>query len=161
MSSIMLSKTPTWEVSPSGTDSPHCTIYCSNPTVFRQTDLPPALGPEIMSIRLSLLSVMSRGTTRFPCFSSEIRSKGCIACPQSITAVDCTVGSIAEKVRESAAFAWIKSMLASNWYEWIISSTWGLISFATSVKIRIISRFSSASKLRIRLLASTTSVGSI
>ena len=29
----------------------HCSIYCSKPTVFKQTDLPPAFGPDIIRIR--------------------------------------------------------------------------------------------------------------
>ena len=44
-----------------GTGNPHCIIYCSKPTLFRHTDLPPALGPEMMRILLSGVSLMSNG----------------------------------------------------------------------------------------------------
>ena len=46
-------KMPKVEASLTGTGMPHCSMYCSSPTVLRHTDLPPALGPEIMMKRLS------------------------------------------------------------------------------------------------------------
>ena len=76
MSIIMFWKTPTVLLSPMGIDSPHCTMYCNSPTVFRHTDLPPALGPEMMRRRLSLTSMMSSGTTFLSCLASERCSSG-------------------------------------------------------------------------------------
>jgi proline iminopeptidase len=41
------------ESSLTGGSNPHWNMYCSNPTVFRQTDFPPAFGPEMIKIRCS------------------------------------------------------------------------------------------------------------
>jgi len=37
-------------------------MYCSKPTVFKQTDLPPAFGPEITVILFSAFNSMLSGT---------------------------------------------------------------------------------------------------
>ncbi len=60
-----------------------------------------------------------------------------------------------------AAFAWIKSIFARNSYDSSRSGRNGRSQLVKSVSILMISRRSSASSSRIRLLASTTSDGSI
>ena len=64
------------ETSDAGTRKPHWNIYCTMPVVFRQTDLPPALGPEMTRICLRRSSCMSSGTTSRPCARSVCCSKG-------------------------------------------------------------------------------------
>ena len=87
ISIIMLMKMPERERSLTGIDSPHCSIYCRRPVVFRHTDFPPALGPEMTSRRRSVVSEMSNGTMVFggvwssgtrsaQCLSSDISSSG-------------------------------------------------------------------------------------
>ena len=68
MSMKIWSKMPMSEVLSIGTGRPHCIIYCSRPTLFRHTDLPPALGPEMIRIRFSGSNRMSNGTTSLWCF---------------------------------------------------------------------------------------------
>ena len=55
----------------------------------------------------------------------------------------------------------MKSISARNSYDWSISGMEGRNTLENSVRIRMISRRSSPSSSRIRLLASTTSAGSI
>ena len=50
MLTIILSKTIISDVSEVGTGIPHWNIYCRSPIVFRHTDFPPALGPEMRSM---------------------------------------------------------------------------------------------------------------
>ena len=61
----------------------------------------------------------------------------------------------------NSAFARIKSIMARKRYDWRISLTCGRISLVISVRIRMISLLSLASSSRMRLLASTTSDGSM
>ena len=84
MSIMMFLKIPVVERSLMGMLTPHCNMYCNKPTVFMQTDLPPALGPDIIKMRWSLLRIMSSGTTFFPCFSNDCWSRGWMARIQSI-----------------------------------------------------------------------------
>ena len=177
---MMCLNTPTVLLSLMGTDRPHCTIYCSSPTVFRHTDLPPAFGPLIISSRPSVLlfpsSVfllpssffplpssrrMSSGTACLSCFFSERCSKGCIALIQSMVGSCCTVGSKACICSAHCALACIRSIMARNRYDSSTCSTCGRSSSLNTVRIRIISRLSAASNSRILLLASTTSAGSM
>ena len=62
MSIMIFEKTPALEFSETGIDNPHCIIYCNSPAVFRQTDFPPAFGPEIINILLSVVRMISSGT---------------------------------------------------------------------------------------------------
>ena len=66
MSMSILWNIPNLLDSSTGTGIPHWNIYCNKPAVCRQTDLPPALGPEIRIIRWSSFISISRGTTSFP-----------------------------------------------------------------------------------------------
>ena len=168
----ILRNTPAWLRSLIGTDSPHCIMYCSSPVVFRHTDLPPALGPEIISILPTFLSPLipelrsplssiSNATTSFPCFLSDIISSGCFACVQSISGVSSTCSSMPPICSAISAFARIISIVARSEYDAVISPMCGRTSFENSVSIRITSCRSAASSSLIRLLASTTSVGSM
>ena len=167
MSIIMVSKTPIVLFSFIGTLSPHCTIYCSSPTVFRHTDLPPALGPLMMRIlgcmpSLSSLPVrvMSRGTMSLFWRFKELRNRGWHACTQSICGWDSTSGSMALNSCANCVLACMKSISPRNFILSNMPSTSGRISSLTSESIFIISLFSSASSSRNLLLASTTAVGS-
>ncbi len=115
MSIIMLSNMPTRERSPKGTGSPHCIMYCSRPTVFRQTDLPPAFGPDIIRMNRSRVSIMSSGTTCLPCLSRDRRSNGCMACIQSMCGKVSTWGSTALVLSASSALACMRSIWARKW----------------------------------------------
>ena len=139
ISIITLSKMPTVDLSPTGMLSPHCTIYCNKPTVLRHTDLPPALGPEIIRICLSLLRMMSRGTTFFPCFSSDSCNKGCRDCIQSTCGLSVISGSIAFVSFANSALARIKSIVARKEYDSKMSREWGRTLLVKVVRMRIIS----------------------
>ena len=76
MLSRMRSKTGISEVSEVGISIPHWNMYCNRPTVLRQTDLPPALGPEISRIRLLGDRLTLRGTMGFPSFLRAFSSRG-------------------------------------------------------------------------------------
>ena len=161
MSMKMLSKIPAWLLSCTGINNPHCNMYCSRPTVFRQTDFPPALGPEIMRIRCLSFSVMSNGTTFFPCLANDICSNGCTAAAQSMTCLSARSGFRALMSSANKALARMKSISAKNSYDNKMSGMEGRNSSEKSVRMRMISRRSSLSSSRIRLLASTTSAGSM
>ena len=129
MSIIIFWNEPTVERSPTGIDKPHCSIYCSSPTVLRHTDLPPAFGPEIISSRpifffLSVKSVasvvsnlISSGTTFLSCFASDRCNNGCMARIQSMWGSAFTSGSKACICSAIAALACMRSICARNWYE--------------------------------------------
>ena len=136
-------------------------MYCNKPTVFRQTDLPPAFGPEMMRIRCSLFNSISSGTTFLPCLANESCNRGWIAVVQSKTCLSSNTGLIAFIWMAQCALARIKSISARNSYDCRIAGTCGRTVAENSVKIRMISLRSSASSSRMRLLASTTSAGSM
>ena len=82
MSMNILLNMPAWLRSCIGMSRPHCNMYCSNPTVFRQTDFPPALGPEMMRIRCFSSSSISSGITFFPMFGKrELQQRMYRHCP--------------------------------------------------------------------------------
>ena len=62
----ILWKIPNLLLSSTGTGSPHWNMYWRSPAVCRQTDFPPALGPDIRMIRWSSLISRLSGTTSFP-----------------------------------------------------------------------------------------------
>ena len=157
----MLLKIPATLALFKGMCMPHCNMYCKRPTVFRHTDLPPAFGPEMMSMRCSRLSLMSSGTTFFPCLASVMRSKGCSASTQSMWGWSCSCGLMASMLMAVSALARIKSISARKVYDSRISGICGRTSSVNSVRMRITSRRSSPSSSRMRLLASTTSAGSM
>ena len=161
MSMKILPNRPTWLRSCMGTSMPHCSIYCSNPTVFRHTDLPPALGPDIIRIRRLRFSSMSNGTTFFPCLARESCNSGWTAIVQSNNCSFSRLGLILFVWMAKWLLARMKSISARNSYDCSISGIEGRRVLENSVRIRMISRRSSPSSSRIRLLASTTSAGSI
>ena len=161
MSMKMPLKMPAWLRSFIGTGIPHCSIYCSSPTVLRQTDLPPALGPEMRRILFLSFRAISSGTTFLLCFSRFILKSGCIASNQSIVLLFSMAGFTALVSMPNNAFALMKSILARNSYETSIAGICGRISLENSVRILIISLRSSPSSSLILLLASTTSAGSM
>ena len=56
------SNTGSSEVSEVGISMPHWNMYCNSPVVFRQTDLPPAFGPEMRRILFAGVSITVTGT---------------------------------------------------------------------------------------------------
>ena len=140
---------------------PHCNMYCSNPTVLRHTDLPPALGPEINKMRRSFVSSMSKGTTFLLCLANEICSSGCTAAPQSIHCLFSKAGLMPPVCWANNALARIKSISARNSYDCSTSGINGRSSSVNSIRMRIISCRSSISSSLTRLLASTTASGSM
>ena len=128
---------------------------------MRQTDLPPALGPEISKIRRSFVSSMSNGTTFLLCLANEICSSGCTAAPQSIHCLFSNAGLMAPVCWANNALARMKSISAKNSYDCSTSGINGRNSSVNSINMRIISCRSSISSSLTRLLASTTASGSI
>ncbi len=51
-------------------------LYCKSPTVFKQTDLPPAFGPDIKIILCLSLKKISKGTTSRFSFKKERNNRG-------------------------------------------------------------------------------------
>ena len=143
MSMKILPNIPVWLRSCIGTSIPHCSIYCKSPTVFKHTDLPPALGPEIIRMRWWVFSSMSSGTTFLLCLANEICNKGWIAVDQSNICRFSKFGLMALIWMAKCALARIKSISAKNSYECRIAGTCGRTVDENSVRIRIISRRSS------------------
>ena len=79
MSTMILSKTSISDVSDVGISIPHWNMYWRRPTVFRHTDFPPALGPEIRRMCLSGVSVAVRGTISFFSLRRALSRSGCLA----------------------------------------------------------------------------------
>ena len=79
MLTTILSKIGSSEVSDVGMSIPHWNMYWSSPVVFRQTDLPPALGPEMRSMRFFSLRLMVSGTILRPSDLSAFSRRGCLA----------------------------------------------------------------------------------
>ena len=118
----MLLKMPKTLLCATGTGMPHWNIYCNRPTVFRQTDLPPAFGPEMSRMRCFCVRVISNGTTlrgsssrcsilyvsNFSCKS------GCTAMAQSSTCLSSILGSVLFVMMAHFALARMKSICARN-----------------------------------------------
>ena len=136
-------------------------MYCNRPTVFRHTDLPPAFGPEIIRMRCFWFSSMSSGTTFLLCLANESWSNGWMAVVQSNICLFSKAGLMAFIWMAKCALARMKSISARNSYDCRMAGTCGRTVAENSVRIRMISRRSSPSSSRMRLLASTTSAGSM
>ena len=76
MSTIMRSKTMSSDVSDVGMSMPHWNMYWSRPTVLRQTDFPPAFGPDMRSMCFCGVRVTVRGTISFFSFFRARSSSG-------------------------------------------------------------------------------------
>ena len=161
MSMNMLLNMPAWLLGRMGTGIPHCSMYCSRPTVLRQTDLPPALGPDIRRMLFLASRSMSRGTTVLSCLASDSLSSGCMACTQSTTVLRSMMGLQPSKSSVRRALARIKSICAMNAYDSSMEGISGRMESVNAIRMRVTSRRSSASSSRMRLLASTTSSGSM
>ena len=79
MLTMMRSNTGSSEVSDVGMSMPHWNMYCSRPVVFRQTDLPPALGPEIKRICFCGVRRTVTGTISFCSRLRALSRRGCRA----------------------------------------------------------------------------------
>ena len=126
MSIMMSSKRPALERSLTGMGRPIWSMYWSRPTVFRHTDLPPALGPEMIRMRPSLVSVISRGMMRCGLLSrgsssssvegrvsaSARSSSGWRASIQSMTGASATWGAVARIDSANWSLAWMRSIWA-------------------------------------------------
>ena len=118
---------------------PHCIIYWSSPTVLRQTDFPPALGPEIRRILLSGFSCKSSGTIFFPSLFRFSSSNGWRALWRRTSPDTEMTGLPAAKRDATIAFADIKSSSPIYSAEAIISGRYGLRNSVNSVRILTIS----------------------
>ena len=76
MSMNISEKMPGEEASEAGTGMPHCIMYCKRATVFRQTDLPPALGPEMSRMRPREGSETSSGFISSPLLFRRAARRG-------------------------------------------------------------------------------------
>ena len=161
ISIIICLNIPASDASPTGTVSPHWSMYCISAAVFRHTDLPPAFGPEMTSIRLPSCSVISSGTTSLPTSGRRLHNMGCRACCQRMTGFLTRVGAMLFSCSPTRAFARTKSTSATNCCTCIRSSNSGRSSLEKAISIRIRSRRSAPSSSRIWLFASTTCCGSI
>ena len=119
MSIMMSSKRPALERSLTGMGRPIWSMYWSRPTVFRHTDLPPALGPEMIRMRPSLVSVISRGMMRCGLLSRgsssssvEGRVSASARSIQSMTGVSATWGAVARIESANWSLAWMRSIWA-------------------------------------------------
>ena len=156
MSIISCRNIPACEASPAGTVKPHCSMYCSSAAVFRQTDFPPAFGPEITSIRLPSRRTMSNGTTSLPTSGRRLHRTGCRACSQCRIGLGVRVGAILFSCRPTRALARTKSTSATNCCTCIRSPNSGRKRLAKSINMRMRSRRSAPSSSRIWLFASIT-----
>jgi len=148
--------------SPAGIVIPHCSMYWTSATVLRQTDFPPALGPEIRSILSLLLMVIVSGTTSRPAVrAKESVSSGWRTLIHLMCGASATEGMMQLSLLPKMAFALIKSISARKLQFSSSSSMYGLMVSARAVRIRTISRFSSCSSSVISLFSSTTSEGSM
>ena len=114
-----------------------------------------------MRMRLSSSSSISRGTICLFCFLWEINSRGCFALYHLIICLSSMLGFIASRSMANVALALMKSIVARNSYDCNMSATSGRRMSVNVTSIFIISLRSSLSNSLMRLLASTTSAGSI
>ena len=141
----ILSNTGNSLVSAAVTGNPHWNIYCTIPAVFKQTDLPPALGPEMTKICFCLSSCISRGTSSFFSRLSVCASKGWKARRNTIRSSVETIGIPAPFSTAQRALALTASISARYSPAATIGSASGINDSVNSVKIRTISRRSAYS----------------
>ena len=110
MLTMILSKTGSSEVSDVGTGMPHWNMYWSSPAVFRQTDLPPALGPETRSMRFFGVRVIVTGTIGRPSLARALSRSGWRAFRRFIPPSSDMTGTPALKSSATCAFATRKSV---------------------------------------------------
>ena len=122
MSISILRNIPNLLDSSTGTGMPHWNMYCKSPAVCKQTDLPPALGPEIRTIRCSSLISISRGMTSLPLAFKLRYNRGCFALYHNISGRFSKTGTIAFTRMAKRAFERTKSTKAMKSYAGIKSS---------------------------------------
>ena len=160
MSINILLKTGNSLVSDAVIGKPHWNIYCNRPMVFKHTDFPPAFGPEITSMRLSLLSSASRGTIVRLCRLSDCANSGCLAVRSTRRSSVDIIGFEAPFSNAQRAFARSISTVAIKCSVRSTSAISARNVSVKAVKMRTISLRSSYSNSRSRLFNSTTSAGS-
>ena len=114
ISTKISSKMRNSEISAAGTRIPHWNIYCSNPAVLRQTDFPPAFGPDIISRCFCGVNVSVRGTI---CFFSLLRVASRMGWRPRMSLYSLSLdimGFPASIFMESSAFALMKSSSPIN-----------------------------------------------
>ncbi len=89
-------------------------MYCNKPTVFKQTDFPPAFGPEIISILFFSFSLNDNGTTDLFCFFSDNSRRGCTAFSHSRQAWFSNTGKTELKSCDNLALLFRKSISAKS-----------------------------------------------
>ena len=154
MSAYTSVKTDSSERSRAGMWSPAWPMRVKRPTVFRETVLPPVLGPVITRRSKSLPKWMSMGTTFF------LSSKGWRPFRIFTNLSSLNRGSVAFMSMASSALAKMKSRRVMSFRSFASSSVWAPAWALKSARIRPISSFSSSSSSLSLLLSSTTAEGS-
>jgi len=113
-----LLKIPISEFSSTGGRNPHWSIYCDTPKVFKQTDLPPALGPEISRIWFWSSSSMSSGTISLPSRFRASISRGCTALRKYIFGDEWRIGLAPATDEANSPLALKKSISPKKSYDW-------------------------------------------
>ena len=133
---------------------PDWPINDNRPTVFRETVLPPVLGPVTISRLKSFPKLTSIGTTSFG------SSNGWRPCLIFIKRLSLNSGMVAFIFLARFAFAKIKSSLGSNFMSVLSCSIYSLHVTLKLARIIWISSASLTDSSRNLLLSSTTTVGS-
>ena len=136
-------------------------MYCNRPTVFRQTDLPPALGPEITSMWRWLSSFMSSGTICRPSRARVWLSSGWRAVRSHSVPSSDRIGRTHSFSDAQRALARTMSIRMRNSPACAIPGASGRSVAVKSVRMRITSRRSAYSSSLSSLLISTISTGSM
>ena len=160
MLTIILSKTGSSEVSEVGISMPHWNMYWRSPVVFRQTDFPPAFGPEIRRILLVGLSFTVTGTIALFSLAKALSSKGWRAFLRFISPSSEISGMPALKSSETWALATRKSISPRYSAELMSSGIYGLTKSLKAARILWISWASSARRVKISFSSSKISAGS-
>ncbi len=114
MSTNMSSNTDISLTGLAGTSQPHCIMYCNSPVLLRHTDLPPALGPDMTSMCLSLSSLSVSGTMDLPsrfsvCSKSGWRPSFMYICRSAVI-----IGICASIIMATSALLLMKSICDRN-----------------------------------------------
>ena len=140
---------------------PHWNMYWSRPTVFRHTDLPPALGPEMSRMCFCGVSFTVNGTISLPSFFRDLSRSGCLALRRSISFSSDIIGIPATKSSDVCALAMRKSSSPMHLAPSRSSGTNGRTQSLKSYSMRAISRDSAKCNSLISLVISTISAGSM
>ena len=161
MLTIILSKTGSSDASDVGMSIPHWNIYWRSPTVFRHTDFPPALGPDMRRMCLAGLRLAVRGTMAFFSLRSALSRSGWRALRRLSSPLSDITGIPAMKSSAICAFAIMKSISPRYLAPPRRSGIYGRRKSVNSRRIRRISLCSEKRSSFIWLSSSTTSAGSM